>query len=425
MNDETIRIAVAGNVDSGKSTLAGVLLNNCLDDGRGYCRSLILRNKHEQDTGRTSCISFNNFYKENEGSRKIISLIDLAGHEKYLKTTMSGITGLFVDYGLVLVAANMGITKMTKEHIGLLLFLKVPIIILVTKIDMVPEQLKHATIRKLKKIANLPVFNKKAYTFPEDDDKCKNEMIDFSMLNDPLDTFIPIINVSNKTGQNIDNLKNLLFSLDSREHWSEKIDGSIVYVDSKYTVKGIGLVLSGTVRGKPIKTNQKLFIGPINEKFIPFKVRSLHNNMRENIEEAKNNEICCIAVRFTGKDTLIKKQVPRGVIIVDSEKLQKNICRRFKAEVTVLSHSTTISNNYQPVIHCGLVRQTARIKILENLLKEENKSDKNLKLRTGNKAIVEFEFSFKSEYIEEGVTFFFRDGNTKGYGKILEVYSIN
>jgi elongation factor 1-alpha len=424
MNDETIRIAVAGNVDSGKSTLAGVLLNDCLDDGRGYCRGLILRNKHEQDTGRTSCISFNNFYKENENGRKIISLIDLAGHEKYLKTTMSGITGLFVDYGLVLVAANMGITKMTKEHIGLLLFLKVPIIILVTKIDMVPEQLKHATIRKLKKIANLPVFNKKAYTFPEDEEKCESEMIDFSKLNDPLDTFIPIINISNKTGHNINNLKNLLFSLDSREHWSEKIDGSIVYVDSKYTVKGIGLVLSGTVRGKSIKQNQKLFIGPINERFIPFKVRSIHNNMRENIEEAVNNEICCIAARFIGKETLTKKQVPRGVIIVDSEKLQKNICRRFKAEITILNHSTTISNNYQPVVHCGLVRQAARIKIIENLTKDNKKKNEN-KLRTGNKAIVEFNFSFKSEYIEEGTTFFFRDGNTKGYGIILEIYPIN
>ena len=59
-NDTTIKIAVAGNVDSGKSTLAGVLLNDCLDDGRGKCRSMILRNKHELDTGRTSCISFNN-----------------------------------------------------------------------------------------------------------------------------------------------------------------------------------------------------------------------------------------------------------------------------------------------------------------------------------------------------------------------------
>ena len=40
-NDITIKIAVAGNVDSGKSTLAGVLLNDCLDDGRGKCRKMI------------------------------------------------------------------------------------------------------------------------------------------------------------------------------------------------------------------------------------------------------------------------------------------------------------------------------------------------------------------------------------------------
>ena len=114
MNDETIRIAITGNVDSGKSTFAGVLVNNILDDGRGLCRSKILRNKHELDTGRTSFITFNNLNRIIDDKRKILSLIDLAGHEKYLKTTMSGITGLFLDYGLLLISANMGITKMTK-----------------------------------------------------------------------------------------------------------------------------------------------------------------------------------------------------------------------------------------------------------------------------------------------------------------------
>jgi len=420
MSDETIRIAVAGNVDSGKSTLAGVLLNDCLDDGRGSCRKLILRNKHELDTGRTSSISFNNFYKENitddTTNRKIVSLIDLAGHEKYLKTTISGISGLFIDYGLVLVAANMGITKMTKEHIALLLFLKIPIIILITKIDMAPVNVKDATIRKVKQIINLPIFDKKAYQFLEDEEKCENELEHFSQLQDPLDTFIPIISISNKTGQNIKTLKNWLLSFNTRNHWSQTINGSILYVDSKYTVKGIGLVVSGTVRGKPIKINQKLFLGPINDKFIPFKVRSLHNNMRENVSEIKNNEIGCIAVRFTGKENLTKNQIRKGVIIIDNEDFRKNVCKKFKAKISILNHSTTITDNYQPVIHCGLVRQSARIKILETL---NNKNSNNL--RTGNKAIVEFTFSYRSEYIETGTTFFFRDGNTKGYGTILEL----
>ena len=52
--------------------------------------------------------------------------------------------------------------------------------------------------------------------------------------------------------------------------------------------------------------------------------------------------------------------------------------------------------------------------------KDDNETD-NKKLRTGSKAIVQFTFSFRSEFLEEGISFFFRDGSTKGYGKILEV----
>ena len=66
MIDETIRIAVAGNVDSGKSTLAGVIVNNLLDDGKGLCRNLVMRNKHELESGRTSNISFNNVGRTRE-----------------------------------------------------------------------------------------------------------------------------------------------------------------------------------------------------------------------------------------------------------------------------------------------------------------------------------------------------------------------
>ena len=78
------------------------------------------------------------------------------------------------------------------------------------------------------------------------------------------------------------------------------------------------------------------------------------------------------------------------------------------------------------MIHCGLVRQPAKIRIIESLVDDNKfKNDKKLKLRTGNKAIVEFTFNFKSEFIEKGVTFFFRDGNTKGYGTVLDTYPIN
>ena len=415
MKDETIKIAIAGNVDSGKSTLAGVLVNNCLDDGRGLCRNMILKNKHEIETGRTSSVTFNNFNKIIENKRKILSLIDLAGHEKYLKTTISGITGLYIDYGLILVSANMGITKMTKEHIALLLYQKIPIIILLTKVDMVPNMVKQQTIQRIKKIVNLPIFKKKPYLFPEDNEKCKEELELFMKLDKPLDSFIPMFNISNKTGQNIENLKKFLFSLNNIEHWEKPINGSILYIDSKFTVKGIGLVVSGTLRGKSIKVNQKMFIGPIDDKFISFKIRSMHNNIRENIDELNDGEVGCIAIRLLNKDVLSKDQIKRGVVVFDNEDFQKNICSKFKAEIVVLNHSTTISNNYQPIIHCGNVRQTAVLRILDS-------NEKSKKLRTKDKAIVEFTFTQRKEFIEEGNIIFFRDGNTKGYGTVLEVY---
>lgn len=46
-----------GNVDSGKSTLLGVLTHGELDNGRGRSRLNLFRHLHEIQTGRTSCIS--------------------------------------------------------------------------------------------------------------------------------------------------------------------------------------------------------------------------------------------------------------------------------------------------------------------------------------------------------------------------------
>jgi elongation factor 1-alpha len=306
---------------------------------------------------------------------------------------------------------------MTREHMMLLLFLDMPFIILVTKVDMVPENIKNLTINKLKKMMNIQMFNKKSYIFPEDENKFKDEMIKFSNLPNNLSTFIPIIPLSNKTGVNINNLKSFLLNLSPKDHWmNENIDGTIMYIDSKFNVRGIGLVVSGTVRGDPIKINDKLWIGPINDKFIPFKVRSIHNNIRENVNQLNSNDAGCIAIRFINKEIITKNQIRKGVIVISNENFKKNVVESFKAEITILNHSSTITDNYTPVIHCGLVRQTAKINILEINDKKSNV------LRSGSKAIVNFKFCYKKEYLETGKVFFFRDGNTKGYGTILEIF---
>lgn len=51
-----VRVAIIGNVDSGKSTLVGVLTRSMLDDGRGLARGKVFKHHHEESTGRTSSI---------------------------------------------------------------------------------------------------------------------------------------------------------------------------------------------------------------------------------------------------------------------------------------------------------------------------------------------------------------------------------
>lgn len=119
-----IRVAVVGNVDAGKSTLLGVLTHGELDNGRGFARQRLFRHKHEIESGRTSSVGNDilgfdsvgnvvnkpckqsgtlDWVKICEKSAKVITFIDLAGHEKYLKTTVFGMTGHAPDFGMLMV----------------------------------------------------------------------------------------------------------------------------------------------------------------------------------------------------------------------------------------------------------------------------------------------------------------------------------
>lgn len=89
-------------------------------------------------------------------SEKLVTFLDLCGHEKYLKTTMFGLVGLMPDYAMIVVGANMGISKMTKEHLGISLALGVPIFFVITKIDIAPPEVYDETLNMLQKILKSP-----------------------------------------------------------------------------------------------------------------------------------------------------------------------------------------------------------------------------------------------------------------------------
>ena len=433
-NKEEIIIAVCGPVDAGKSSLIGVLTKGELDNGRGLARSKVLHHGHELDSGRTSSITLNPIkYKSENGTislnstkgrkktepkyirdldfadennrEKIISFMDLAGHEKYLKTTIFGVTGMFPDRGIVVIGANTGITKLTREHLGILLYLNIPFIITITKIDLAPPEIYNKLKNRIKKLLNKNSFNKIVYFINDNNDN--NKYLDGMIDNNDI---IPVISISNKEGTNIENLHKIIYNIKPRDKFKKEQDKTVVYLDSNFTVPGIGLVVSGTIRGKNINVKDKMFIGPVNGEFYPVTIRSIHNSVREDVDTIGNGVQGCFAIKFTNiKQTLQRNQIKKGFVLIDNvENWKENITDKFTAKIRVLHHSSMIRSGYSPVIHCGPIRQSATIELIDG---EYLKSQEN--------GVVRFKFKNNKEFIEKNMVFFFRDGLTKGVGEII------
>ena len=103
-------------------------------------RTIILPSPSAGYNSKSEIVNYSHFNPSwsdivQEASR-VVTFIDLAGHEKYLKTTVFGMTANLPDYAMLVVGANMGITRMTKEHIGLCLALKLPFFVLITKVGL-------------------------------------------------------------------------------------------------------------------------------------------------------------------------------------------------------------------------------------------------------------------------------------------------
>jgi small GTP-binding protein len=398
-----IRIGVLGNVDSGKSSTIGVITKNVLDDGKGYARSLVMKHPHEKESGRTSDVS--QLYVRNEGN--VIDFIDLAGHEKYLKTTMHGISGYLIDYALIVINANTGIQKMTREHLGLVLSMKIPIIVIYTKIDIAPSNVMKENLKNIEQFFEKRTKSKRICLIDENNYETKSKDLVTNYKNKEYNS-IPLFSISNVTGDGINNMKKFINSLPQLTNYSSRYEQPPSFIiDRKYNVSGIGLVISGVLKYGTVTKGDTLFLGPFNDKYIKVLVRSIHNNFRQNINTLVAGQGGCFNIKTVNtKDIIRRKMIRKGTRLV-SECLTY---KRFTSNVKILHHPTTITKRYQPTIHCGPVSQCARI------------IDMNKEfLRSHDEAEITFEFMYRPEIIEKGCNFVFREGLTKGIGVINEV----
>jgi len=433
-----VRIAVCGNVDSGKSTLIGVLTRGELDNGRGLARSNIFVHKHELETGRTSSISHQIMGYDSKGnmvnegklnqqtwseivekSSKICTFMDMAGHEKYLKTTVYGMTGNIPDYVCLVIGANMGISKMTKEHLGICLALKIPFFICITKLDICPKNIQDETLLNIQKILKLPGVRKIPYIIKNNDD------IISCVKNIQSNRLVPIFMISNVSGFQLDFLRLFLNLLPLRSEWLVSLSLLPLFViDHVFQVSGVGTVVSGLTLQGTISIGQPLLLGPdFSGNYHSIVIKSIHRK-RVHVNSVHAGQSACFSFKsfkfapkqlrsLTDIDSLSRLPfsssiLRQGMVILDPS-LSASVWQ-FQAEVYIMYHSTTIKENYQSVIHCSFVRQSAKIISLHSEA-----------LRTGDKSLVTFRFLYRPEFLRVGDRFIFREGNTKGLGLITRL----
>ncbi|KAG0020331.1 GTP binding protein [Podila clonocystis] len=437
-----IRVALVGGPDAGKSTLLGRLAHGIADNGRGKARLNLLRHRHEISSGRTSSISHEimgftakgetvNYNTTNisswqevcESSAKVVTLLDTCGHPRFLKTTISGLTGHSPDYACLVVDSRIGgVSEMTKEHLALSTALGLPTFVVVTKMDVATRDQLRATVTALMTLIRgtgsscLPsVHNSSPSTSSSNPDPSVLKFLpvivhnekdlesvvkrfsDVEIIEEKGAVAIPILLLSSVTGENVGLLEKFLYLLPKPPLMGQTEGGSqdpaCYQIEEIYNIPDIGTVVggflhsgkievhknvyrpdedveissTGTTRdGEKHKKNMRLYLGPIDRDggFIPVLVKSIHRQ-RMSMRSIDSGHTATLAIE--GPD-LSHVKVRRGMVVLESDTDPRGTCcQRFEAVIQVLTHDGVFGSGFQGMIHCGSVHQNARVIKIELL----------------------------------------------------------
>ncbi|MGJ0358857.1 selenocysteine-specific translation elongation factor [Aliarcobacter cryaerophilus] len=275
-----IIIGTAGHIDHGKTALIRAL-NGFEGDSTN----------EEKQRGITIDLSFSNLTR----AERNIAFIDVPGHEKLIKNMIAGAFGF--DYVMLVVSAKEGLMPQTIEHIEILSLLGIKnLILVITKKDLVDEKILKEQEDKIVEFLNEFEFNIK---------------------------FIKAVSIYDE--KSIEDLKNTLFTISNSTKNEENFFR--FYVDRVFSVKGSGTVVTGTVLGKKIELEEKVFI-PHLQKETKIKNIQVHNQnaIEANISSRAALNLSSVDINSLQRgDIITKKGFLRGFDTIDiSFKCLKN-----------------------------------------------------------------------------------------------------
>jgi len=213
----------------------------------------------------------------------------------------------------------------------------------------------------------------------------------------------PIFQVSNVTGDNLDLLRLFLNLLNPRVANEDEAPAEF-QIDDTFSVPGVGTVVSGTTLQGTVRVNDTLLLGPDSTgNFQPVAIKGIHRR-RMPTTVVRSGQTCSFALKRVKRSAIRK-----GMVMVAPE-LEPKATWEFEGEILVLHHPTTIGVKYEAMVHCGSIRQTARIISME--------LDH---IRTGDKTSARFRFGRHPEYLRPGAKLIFREGRTKAVGTVLKL----
>jgi elongation factor 1-alpha len=408
-DDEHIVVGTAGHVDHGKSTLVGTLVTGQSDDGEGGTRSYMDVQPHEAERGLSADLSYGVYGFDGgepvrmdnpdrksdragvvESADQLVSFVDTVGHEPWLRTTIRGLVGQKLDYGLLTVAADDGPTKVTREHLGILLATDLPTLVAITKTDLVDEarliEVEREVERLLREVGRtpLPVARHGVDAAVEEIDE----------------TVVPIVRTSAVSMDGLEALDELFYRLPKTADASGDFR---LYVDRTYSVTGVGAVASGTITAGTVEAGDELLLGPFPDGgFREVEVRSIEMHYHR-VDRAEAGRIVGIALKGVREE-----DVKRGMALV-SPAADPTAVREFEAEVMVLNHPTRIDDGYEPVVHLETAGEAATF------------YPEGGQLLPGDTGRARIRFKFRPYLVEPGQRFVFREGQSKGVGTVTDV----
>ena len=312
MSDKEISLVLgtAGHIDHGKTALIKALTG--VD-----CDRLV----EEKKRGITIELGFAPLKLP---SGRIISIVDVPGHEKFIRQMVAGVSG--IDAVLFVVAADEGVMPQTREHLDILKLLAIHEgFVVLTKADLVDEETIEMATEEVRDLLK--------GTFLENSD---------------------IIPVSSSTGANLDKVVERLEKLVSSVHVRSRRGPFFMPIDRAFPVAGFGTVVTGTAYTGKISLGEEIEVLPLEK---PARIRSIQVHSSA-VDEAWAGQRVAMSLAGIAVD-----DIGRGDVVCEKGLFRKTNC--FDTFLNLLSSSPEPLSHWQRIrLHIGTSDVLGRVSLL-------------------------------------------------------------